>query len=356
MADTNRIRILEKQRENDLKELNKKKEKIKEDFKQSLVSINDKFQSTNSYTSNEFQTIGLVSVDDYNKNIKTKTAIDFEKKRKLEDIEKNKNKPKKPQLKKNKLSFDVDEDEEEHDEIVYKQDKKVKVTEKTTDTDVNSNGNGEKKSNGENNEIVDHKDILKQNKKKEVYFGKDPSINTEFLPDAERDEQERFERERLTKVWKEEQERIKNETIEITYSYWDGSGHRRTLTCTKGTTIEKFLEQVRKEFKELRGVTVDHLLFVKEDIIMPHEYSFYDFILTKAKGKSGPLFQFDVHEDIRLLNDASVQKDETHAAKVVEKGWYERNKHIFPASRWVPYDPTVQYDKYTISDKLVSSK
>lgn len=39
-------------------------------------------------------------------------------------------------------------------------------------------------------------------------------------------------------------------------------------------------------------------------------YSFYDLIVTKARGKSGPLFHFDVHDDIRLVNDARVEKDE----------------------------------------------
>jgi hypothetical protein len=36
-----------------------------------------------------------------------------------------------------------------------------------------------------------------------------------------------------------EQERIKGEKLEVTYSYWDGSGHRRTITVTKGQTIGK---------------------------------------------------------------------------------------------------------------------
>ena len=33
------------------------------------------------------------------------------------------------------------------------------------------------------------------------------------------------------------------------------------------------------------------------------------------------------------------------------RSWYERNKHIFPASRWEPYDPNKNYEKYTTSDK-----
>lgn len=68
--------------------------------------------------------------------------------------------------------------------------------------------------------------------------------------------------------------------------------------------------------------------------VLLQNYSFYDFIVTKARGKSGPLFHFDVHEDVRLINDARVEKDESHPGKVVERHWYEKNKHIFPASRW----------------------
>lgn len=74
--------------------------------------------------------------------------------------------------------------------------------------------------------------------------------------------------------------------------------------------------------------------WLQEDIILPHHYSFYDLIINKARGKSGPLFDFGVHEDIRLVNDASVEKSDSHAGKVVERHWYDRNKHIFPASRW----------------------
>jgi hypothetical protein len=35
---------------------------------------------------------------------------------------------------------------------------------------------------------------------------------------------------------------------------------------------------------------------------------------------------------VRLLADATKEKDESHAGKVVERGWYQRNKHIFPVS------------------------
>lgn len=45
-------------------------------------------------------------------------------------------------------------------------------------------------------------------------------------------------------------------------------------------------------------------------------HSFYDLIVNKARGKSGPLFDFGVHEDIRVINDASREKNESHAGKV----------------------------------------
>lgn len=47
-------------------------------------------------------------------------------------------------------------------------------------------------------------------------------------------------------------------------------------------------------------------------------------LCVQARGKSGPLFHFDVHEDVRLVNDASREKDESHAGKVVERHWYNR--------------------------------
>ncbi|RWS17921.1 uncharacterized protein B4U79_14076 [Dinothrombium tinctorium] len=184
---------------------------------------------------------------------------------------------------------------------------------------------------------------------------KNPDVDTSFLPDREREEEEKRLREQLRQEWVQKQEKLKNEDIEITFSYWDGSGHRRSVKMKKGTSIYQFLhkalELLRKEFHELRAVTADQLMYVKEDLIIPHHYTFYDFIVTKARGKSGPLFSFDVHDDVRLLGDATIEKDESHAGKVLMRSWYERNKHIFPASRWEPYDPSKNYEKYTVSDK-----
>jgi protein FAM50 len=184
---------------------------------------------------------------------------------------------------------------------------------------------------------------------------KDPAATTSFLPDRERDALIESQKDKLREEWLLEQERIKNEMLQVTYSYWDGTGHRREVRIRKGTTIGRFLEIVRqelgKEFKNVLTRSSDTLMYVKEDIILPHHVSFYDLIVTKARGKSGPLFHFDVHDDIRLLADARVEKDESHPGKVIPRSWYEKNKHQFPQSRWEVYDPAIERAKYTVHGK-----
>lgn len=184
---------------------------------------------------------------------------------------------------------------------------------------------------------------------------KNPEVDTSFLPDRDRDLKEWEEREQLREEWQASQKKIKDEEIEITYSYWDGSGHRRTIKMKKGNSIEAFLQgcllDLRKEFHELRGITAEGLIYIKEDLIIPSHHTFYDFIATKARGKSGPLFSFDVHDDVRMMGDFNAETDESHAGKVILRSWYDRNKHIFPANRWETYDPEKNYgDRYTIAD------
>ena len=61
---------------------------------------------------------------------------------------------------------------------------------------------------------------------------------------------------------------------------------------------------------------MDSLLYVKEDLIIPHHHTFYDFIINKARGKSGPLFRFDALEDVRITNDATVATEEVNSFNV----------------------------------------
>ena len=54
----------------------------------------------------------------------------------------------------------------------------------------------------------------------------------------------------------------------------------------KGMTIYQFLQKalevLRTDFPELKTVTADQLMYVKEDLIIPQTNSFYDFIVTKV--------------------------------------------------------------------------
>jgi len=73
----------------------------------------------------------------------------------------------------------------------------------------------------------DEAPVLKRSRLK-----KNPNVDTSFLPDREREEAERKERERLRLEWLNKQEIIKKEEIEVVYSYWDGSGHRKSVTVS----------------------------------------------------------------------------------------------------------------------------
>ena len=189
-------------------------------------------------------------------------------------------------------------------------------------------------------------------------ISKNPTVATAFLPDRAREREEAAERTRLKEAWLAEQAALKAQPLQVVYSYWDGSGHRRTITVKQGDTIGTFLRGVRDalapDFRELKAASADQMIYVKEDLIIPNSLTFHELIVSKARGKSGPLFHFDVHDDVRVQGDARVEKDEAHAGKVLERHWYDKNKHIFPASRWEVYDPAKDYGSYTIHGSEVN--
>ncbi|KAJ3692782.1 hypothetical protein LUZ60_011877 [Juncus effusus] len=322
--DSVKIRRLQKQREAEQRKIQELKTKSATGANSGLLQFGS---STSEILETAFkkETVGLVTREQYvEKRVNIRTKIEEEEKEKLqklqqeeEEIEEQKRKKRRVKTGDSRLSF-ADEfengsDEEENDDFYEK-------------IEVRKSGNGK--------------------------LGKDPTVETSFLPDRDREAEEQAERERLKRQWLHEQELIKNEPLQITYSYWDGTGHRRSLQIRKGDSIGEFLravqQQLAPEFREIRTTSVENLLYVKEDLIIPHQHSFYELIINKARGKSGPLFHFDVHEDVRAVADATKEKDESHAGKVVERHWYEKNKHIFPASRWEIYDPTKKWERYTI--------
>lgn len=353
-SEAGRAAQLMKKREIQQQEIEFRKKKIEEELK--LDKIENKFATHYDAVEQQLKTstIGLVTLDEMKakqedivreREKKLAQKIDEkerEKQRALEAIQAEKNKQKK-QIKTLSFSFNDDEEEDDGD------DDDDDDGDKEEELDIKPENTKTEKKKWTDIKPEDLKVVPKKR------ICKNPDVDTSFLPDRDREEEENRLREQLRQEWVMQQATLKDQEITITFSYWDGSGHRRSVVMKKGNSIYQFLQRclevLRKEFNELKTVMADQLMYVKEDLILPHHYTFYDFIVTKARGKSGPLFQFDVHDDVRLISDASVEKEESHAGKVLLRQWYERNKHIFPASRWEPYDPTKSYDKYTIKDK-----
>lgn len=320
--DAVRIRRLEKQREAERRKIQELKTKSASDKGQPGLLQFGSGTSEILETAFKKETIGLVTREQYvEKRVNIRNKFEEEEKEKLQKLQQ----------------------EEEELQLQKRKKRKIRGSSRLSFTDDIENGSEEDDGDDETQETKG----LGRGK-----FGKDPTVETSFLPDSEREAEEEAERERLRKQWLREQEQIRNEPLEITYSYWDGTGHRRVIQARKGDKIGDFLravqQQLAPEFREIRTTSVENLLYVKEDLIIPHQHSFYELIVNKARGKSGPLFHFDVHEDVRTIADATIEKDESHAGKVVERHWYEKNKHIFPASRWEIYDSTKKWERYTI--------
>jgi len=354
--EAGRAMMLIKKRQKELEEIEVRKRKIEEELK--IGTIHNKFAAHYDAIETKLKsnTVGLVTLnemrakqEDVIKERERQIAVSKGEAGYLQSEDAASTLSNKIHKQKAALSFTFDDGEEEDDGD--NDDGEKKGDDDNLDCDQTASTSESIKP-ASDDVLCSGDDPVPSKKKK---LGKNPDVDTSFLPDRDREEEEARLREELRLEWVNKQEKLKSEEIDITYSYWDGSGHRRQVRMRKGSSIHQFLqkclEQLRREFNELKTASVDQLMYVKEDLIVAHHYTFYDFIVTKARGKSGPLFNFDVHDDVRIINDALVEKDESHAGKVCLRVWYERNKHIFPASRWEPYDPEKSWDKYTVSDK-----
>jgi len=308
------LRLLKRREETKARAEAAKQEIENETKKRKFSTISEKFGSNAhaDFLEEEFkkQTVGLVSMEEF--KAKRKAIDDI-----IQQQSKN-GKETKMRLKRsvqgNKLSFQDDPDADELDS-------------------------------GSDSDGADGEMKLKTRRA----FGKDPSVDTAFLYDANREADMERKKQELVREYYGQEEKVKHEKLEVTYSYWDGSGHRRSCVVEKAYTIGQFLAKSKKElektdFPELRTTTLDSLMYVKEDLIIPHNVTFYELIKEKARGKSGPLFHFDVREDLRS-SDVRIEKDESHAGKIVDRKWYERNKHIFPASRWEMFTKDKTFDQ-----------
>ncbi|KAF0991715.1 hypothetical protein HZS_2097 [Henneguya salminicola] len=74
--------------------------------------------------------------------------------------------------------------------------------------------------------------------------------------------------------WIEKVIKLKDQEIALSYNYWNGNNHTKIHKLKKGNTIEQFLKRIwpdlHCEYPELLNSTIYDLLFVKDDLILPH--------------------------------------------------------------------------------------
>ncbi len=198
-------------------------------------------------------TIGLVTLSEFRK---TKNDIeeaqrreaaqkltdkgDVERERREREKEK-KRKGKKNQKERGRLSF-ADGDGDEEDEEDNARGKKSNGKKREKEDGEEEDGAGEEGELGSfswQEPLSDGWPCLAPAPAKRGKFTKNPTVDTSFLPDRDREARERLEREQLRKEWLVKQEKLKNEVVEITYSYWDGSGHRKSVEVRRQECLVK---------------------------------------------------------------------------------------------------------------------
>lgn len=203
---------------------------------------------------------------------------------------------------------------------------------------------------------------------------------------------EAAERETLRREFLTLQEAVKSTEIAIPFVFYDGANNPGGIVrVKKGDYIWVCLDRSRKVGAELgvgekanarrewARVGVDDLMLVRGSVIIPHHYDFYFFVMNKCRGPGGQiLFDYSAEApekdesetatptatgglttaaskaaalkalpDINTLEGA---EDDATITKVVDRRWYEKNKHLYPANLWQDFDPDKDYTKEVRKD------
>ncbi|CCC05510.1 unnamed protein product [Sordaria macrospora k-hell] len=284
-------------------------------------------------------------------------------------------------------------DEEEGEEETFVVKKKAKTAAKDDTAKTDGEG-GDKKEDNTTEEAttatttnressVDASDVPK----KKIVNTTAPIIPRALTKAALR--REAAEREAIRKEFLAKQAAVKASEIAIPFVFYDGTNIPGGMVrVKKGDHAWLFLDKSRKVGAE-RGVgqdkilnarrawarvSVDDLLLVRGSIIIPHHYEFYFFIINKTMGPgnkrlfdypttllssssdpastssstapsidsaiSTPASRLAALPEIMTLEGAN---DDPTFTKVVDRRWYQRNKHIYPASTWQEFEPEKDY-------------
>ncbi|KAL9529145.1 hypothetical protein SMMN14_06982 [Sphaerulina musiva] len=217
----------------------------------------------------------------------------------------------------------------------------------------------------------------------------------------------------LRKEYIQIQEAVKATEFILPFVFYNGkNAPGGKVRLKKGDFVWLFLERARKVGAELgkvgeRGrkdwarISVDDLMVVKGDLILTHHYDFHYFFLNKSTGYNGRLFsdsfsaepttatpkhllpskdasstddapaeavgvqtaaqlrQQKARESAAALPDSELEgySEDPSLTKVVDRRWYEKHKHIYPASTWEEFDPAreEEYKKGVRKDRQGNS-
>ncbi|QYT01517.1 hypothetical protein H0G86_008555 [Trichoderma simmonsii] len=254
------------------------------------------------------------------------------------------------------------------------------------DDDDDDAGNSEKVSASVASESSSDKDGALGEKKAKIKANASVGLAPKAVTKAAL-RKEAAEREALRREFVALQESIKATEIAIPFVFYDGANiPGGTVRMKKGDFIWVFLDKSRKVGAELgvgeqanaqrawARVGVDDLMLVRGTVIIPHHYDFYYFVVNKSLGPGGkPIFDYSAEAPIRATStdfdsdpstgvlvtaaekaaaakarqpDVSTLEgfnEDPTLTKVVDRRWYERHKHIYPASTWQEFDPEMDY-------------
>ena len=208
-------------------------------------------------------------------------------------------------------------------------------------------------------------------------------------------QREAEEKAKLAREFYEMQSRVKKTDIIIPFVFFDGANtNGGKVRIKKEDQLWLFLDKARRMGaalsvggergrKEWARVNVNDLMIVREDVIFPPHLDFYYFIINKTKGFKGqvifdfsdkptkgtpepleaedqpvdpatynPLLKSEKTQTQPKVPDEELEgfNDDPKLTRVVDSRWYQRNKHIFPASTWVEFDPSKDFSKVQRTD------